>query len=225
MAIGWHGTQRQSHTHPEPTPATCLPPRAKTALALRVWRPPHNAANWGAFFSPSCGDQVPVTVLLTGTQTAGRETGEGEGPGGCSCPGLASPSWAQGQRHRSFSWLDGASLQEDAWEKSLRYLSLRVKTTQEQPHCGGGTPGGEPGVGSSLPAQVFRLRVMERWPFSSLRTSVPKTKPWPWKRGCRMALNPAFGGAWGGGPRGLRSWAAGLVLLSSPGFSANILPA
>lgn len=116
-----------------------LPARAKRASALRVWRPPPlHPANWGAFFLPDfCGEHVPETMLCMGRQIEGRP-GKGKIQVAAPAQPSPSPSWTQGQGHWPFSWLDGA------WEKNLRFLSLRVKMTQEQP-CGemGGTPGGQ----------------------------------------------------------------------------------
>ncbi|XP_027468359.2 uncharacterized protein LOC113932964 [Zalophus californianus] len=75
-----------------PAPATGPASQSQESLGPVGLETPHNPANrGGTFFPPNCrGDQVPVTTLLTGTQTARGERG-GEAPGGHSGPGLAQP--------------------------------------------------------------------------------------------------------------------------------------
>lgn len=104
-----------------------------------------------------------------------------------------SPSWTQGQGHWSFSWLDRASLQEEAWEKTLRFLSLQVKKTQNN-HVGvwGGDAGRRAGAGPpprlglwahGNGKRAFLLWSQKKCQHSSLHTTIPQTK-----QGCPGAL-------------------------------------
>lgn len=182
-----------------PAPATCPASQSQDSLGPVGLETPHDPANWGAFFP----HQIAMETTLLCRQREGRP---GKGKIQVPAPAQASPSpsWAQGQRHRSSSWLDRASLREEAWEKNLRYLSLRVKKTQEQPCWGGGPRVESWGKTTSLP----RSSGSGPWEEGLSPPSIPASprpnrgvqRPWSWKWGCRRGQNPAFGRDWGTRP-------------------------
>lgn len=144
-----HPTSRQpcSGAH-LPAPAMCPPPRAKTALALRVWRPLHNA-NWGAFFPPELWRPRPCDCAPHGHANSGRgDWGRGRGRSGrLLLPrphqpplGTRSPTSVLFLARRGSS--AGGGLREEP-----EVSELAGETTQEQPRWGGG-PWVESWVGS-----------------------------------------------------------------------------
>lgn len=162
MAFGWHGTQRQSHTCPEPTPPLGSLAQEPISLPLPCALHPEPRQLWpcgsgdpstmqtgGHSSPPNCGDHVPVTVLLTVTQTVGGETGEGEGegPGGCSCPGLTSPPLGTRSPTSVLFLARRGSSAGGGLREEPEVSELAGETTQEQPRWGGG-PWVESWVGS-----------------------------------------------------------------------------
>lgn len=145
-----------------PAPATCPASQSQDSLSpAGLETTPPAPSKPGGILPPQTAVETTSPRLCSAWAGREREGRPGKGKIQVAAPAQPSPSPSrtQGQGHRPFSWLDGA------WEKNLRFLSLRVKMTQEQP-CGemGGTPGGQL-ERDHVPAQGFGLRAMGRGPF------------------------------------------------------------